>query len=131
MHLSERRPEVHYQFGDPLFIEGLQPALRPATDITQKRDIKTDSALTLALHDFMAEYDGAVCGVCQAEKWNASPFCRLCSIRLQRARLMQRLKQLRAGNGLEGAIRYFHYWDLCRDFLINRRREKQESANGN
>jgi predicted amidophosphoribosyltransferase len=54
---------------------------------------------TLALEDFEREYEGTVCAVCQSEKWPNSPFCRSCSIKLQRARLMQRMKDTMDSHG--------------------------------
>jgi hypothetical protein len=89
-----------------------------------------DEIATLkALEDFEREYEGTVCAVCRAEKWASSPFCRGCSIKLQRARLMQRMKDTMDSYGREWqswpahSLRYFRrHYDLCRDYLMDVRR---------
>lgn len=88
-------------------------------------------ALFDALSTFVAEFDSQVCGVCGNEKWAQSPFCRRCSIVLQRAGLMRRLKYLREGqpgqDSVSEAIRYFRFWDLCRDYLITKRGARRQN----
>lgn len=76
-----------------------------------------------AFKDFQREFDGTECGVCGSEKWAKAPFCRLCSIRLQRAHLMRRLKEAFDNDDPIGFFFYFRLWDRCRDYLVNLRRE--------
>lgn len=83
-------------------------------------------AAQLALEDFEREYEGIVCAVCQSEKWANSPFCRSCSIKLQRARMMRQFDM-----GQEKDWRtwpdwvlhpYWRHYDLCRLYLFDLRR---------
>jgi hypothetical protein len=104
-----------------------------------------------AIELFEREYDGATCAVCQAEKWIQAPFCRGCSIKLQRAGLMKRfvglLADVRHVMGIgEEEVKDWHRWptwylrtywrhyDLCRDFLIDVKRHfnsaKESNDNG-
>src|ERR1700758_768203 len=53
-------------------------------------------AALLTLH---AEWDSTECPVCKAEKWAHYPFCRSCSIKLQRMHLMQPLVPWRSLSG--------------------------------
>jgi len=99
--------------------------------------------LIAALEQFEAEYESTTCAACKSEKWANSPFCRSCSIRLQRANLMRRFNDLLAdvqrqkqlteesvkdwGTWAGWHLRaYWGHYDLCRDYLINVAREKAE-----
>jgi len=71
-----------------------------------------------------AEWEAERCSVCTAPKWTNRPFCRLCSIRLQRIGLMQGLKVF-CGHPLEDFIhreKLLRRWRCCydraRDYLI-------------
>jgi hypothetical protein len=70
-----------------------------------------------------AEWDGVVCVACEQLKWAKHPFCRLCSIRLQRVGLMSQLQPL-AGHAAAalGRTRWAEDWmkayDRARDYLI-------------
>ncbi|HEV7674363.1 MAG TPA: hypothetical protein VGQ12_07525 [Candidatus Angelobacter sp.] len=88
-----------------------------------------NEAAQLALEDFEREYEGVVCAACQQEKWPSSPFCKKCSIKLQRAHLMRELDGISHGYGkdlqewTEYALQaYWRHYDTCRDFLIDVRR---------
>lgn len=73
-----------------------------------------------------AEWTGVVCAICGDEKWAQFPFCRHCSIRLQRIGLMSRLKPY-AGHSFSVVVRrkMVTYYDLCRDYLIVSARERE------
>lgn len=101
-----------------------------------------EAAALLAIEQFEREYESTACPVCQAGKWANYPFCRSCSIRLQRAHLMKKF---------DGMVRYLmnettiptdqerdwrqwppwllnDYWrhyDRCRDYLINTRSDRR------
>lgn len=98
-------------------------------------------AAQLALEQFEREYEGAVCAVCQQEKWANSPFCRACSIKLQRAHMMKKfdglihyvMNQTTVPVDKEKDWRtwppwllrdYWRHYDLCRDYLIDVRRHQ-------
>ena len=72
-------------------------------------------AVLLAL---AAEWESSTCAICAGEKWVNFPFCRRCSIRLQRIGMMARLKPF-AGRPFGVVIRRHmaYYYDLCRDYL--------------
>lgn len=98
-----------------------------------------------AMAQLRGEWDACSCAVCGTEKWPHHPFCRSCSIRLQRARLMQPLTPF-AGESIaeldarfarhcqEFADRIWLRWlilyDLCRDFLIVTRRSPVSRRRG-
>lgn len=44
-------------------------------------------ALLQAFEQMGAEWESSSCPVCHADKWKRFPFCRLCSITLQRAHI--------------------------------------------
>lgn len=80
------------------------------------------------------EWNGTKCGVCGQDKWAFHPFCRSCSIRLQRVGLMKRLKPV-TGHSFEAIMRFqklgpvvARMFDLSRDYLIVSRREKLEAT---
>lgn len=85
-----------------------------------------NEAAQLALLDFEREYDGTVCAVCQQEKWAQSPFCKSCSIKLQRAHLMKALQSQIDHYGREGRKwppfvldHFWRHYDTCRMYLID------------
>lgn len=67
-----------------------------------------------------AEWDGFICAVCQGDKWAFHPFCRSCSIKLQRVGLMEELRNW--CGGVSKNIIGMEYWakryDRARDYLI-------------
>jgi hypothetical protein len=98
-----------------------------------------EQAVQLAIEDFKREYQSAVCAVCKSEKWINSPFCRSCSIKLQRVRMMARLSGLVHEVQYEVAVTgkqesdwrfwpewilkaYWRYYDICRDYLLDVKR---------
>lgn len=65
------------------------------------------------------EWDSTVCAVCGDAKWKKFPFCRRCSIRLQRAGLMKKLRPYASHSfGVLLRRQMVHYYDLCRDYLV-------------
>jgi hypothetical protein len=90
-----------------------------------------------SLRQFEHEWNSTACPVCPADKWQHYPFCRSCSIRLQRAHMMAALKpyvdrssavllrwaQEDGGKNMRAFAHLFRHYDVCRDFLINARRE--------
>jgi hypothetical protein len=65
------------------------------------------------------EWESEICAVCGSDKWRNFPFCRRCSIRLQRIGLMKELKPY--GGHSFGVLlrkRMVRYYDLCRDYLV-------------
>jgi hypothetical protein len=83
------------------------------------------TAMLPALEQFEREYESVVCPVCRQEKWANSPFCRDCSIKLQRANLMWGMASLARDHGRdwmkwEPAVlrNFWSHYDTCRDFLI-------------
>lgn len=99
----------------------MSTAAQPAIELTWM-DAFMRAELS-AFRDFQREFEGKECGACGSEKWAKSPFCRLCSIRLQRAHLMQPLKAAFERDDAMAFLDYFRLWDRCRDYLINLRRE--------
>lgn len=86
--------------------------------------------------EFQASYESIVCVVCSGEKWKYSPFCRTCSIRLQRAHLMQQMLNVEPhspwaaanpGLYLRSFTYYARWWDAAKDYLINKGYEKKIS----
>lgn len=87
-----------------------------------------DRAAIEAQANFREEYESTTCAVCGKDKWRLYPFCRDCSVKLQRAGLMQYLVQLvvwnsdgkREPDNWEPQIfrQYVKAYDRCRDFLI-------------
>jgi hypothetical protein len=108
----------------------------------------SEQAAIEALADFRREYESEVCVVCKSEKWRLYPFCRSCSIKLQRSHLMARFVELvkrivwileysRTAEPIErdrdlknwpNAIvqQYFRHYDICRDFLVNMRKRRED-----
>lgn len=64
-----------------------------------------------------AEISGTKCAVCGEEKWAYFPFCRRCSIRLQRVGLTQTLFRWRDVIK-KGQVYWLKHYDIARDFLI-------------
>lgn len=86
-------------------------------------------AAQFAMEDFKREYDGQVCAVCQQEKWPQSPFCRACSIKLQRAHLMKAMQAQMDYYGREWKTwpefvlnHFWRHYDTCRLYLIDVKR---------
>src|SRR4051812_33349291 len=86
-----------------------------------------EGAASLALAALGAEWAGTACAACGLGKWPDSPFCRTCSIRLQRANMFKGWKA-RTGSTVaeiatdDDALKYWARWyDTCRDYLINTR----------
>lgn len=71
-----------------------------------------------ALLALAAEWEGFMCPICADKKWRNFPFCRRCSIRLQRVGMMARLKPY-SGRPFAVLVRRHmaYYYDLCRDYL--------------
>ena len=92
-------------------------------------------AADFALEQFEREWTSEVCAVCGDAKWSCFPFCRGCSIRLQRVHLMAHFN-ISKGRSLEALQRWAsgvghskefigglaRHYDVCRDYLINTRR---------
>lgn len=83
--------------------------------------------LVYALDLFKADWEGTICPHCGAEKWKNSPFCRHCSIRLQRKNMFGGMKKW-VQHSLKACFRFFgddplavysfaHWYDRCRDYL--------------
>lgn len=79
-----------------------------------------EPARNSAITQLKTEYESAACAVCGTEKWPNFPFCRTCSIKLQRAHLMRYVS---------GGVRWWEWmtgpredyalaYDRCRDFLM-------------
>jgi hypothetical protein len=100
-------------------------------------EIIEQMAFERALRQFEHEWNSTVCPVCGVDKWQHHPFCRSCSIRLQRAHMMSPFKPY-AGRSAAVLWRWaseeggkhrrafaglFRHYDVSRDFLINVRRE--------
>jgi hypothetical protein len=88
-------------------------------------------AMFRALEQLEAEWASDKCAACGTEKWRDHPFCRSCSIRLQRARIMRDL-QVFAGHTVERILksasltrRWFRIYDCARDYLIVTAREQK------
>lgn len=81
----------------------------------------------------LEEWEGERCAVCASAKWARFPFCRRCSIRLQRIGLMRSLKVF-AGRRFMDLFhmrlgrKFVKRYDLCRDYLITSRRERDEAV---
>lgn len=77
------------------------------------------------------EWDNAACAVCAEPKWPKYPFCRSCSIKLQRAGMMSKLHPL-AGHDAAALARtrwaedWMKEYDRARDYLINIRRSGEQ-----
>jgi len=92
------------------------------------RTLICDQAAEYAQAEFRKEYGSTACAVCGKEKWSLHPFCRDCSIKLQRAGLMQHLVRLVVWNSngkrepehwdSQVLVWYSKVYDRCRDFLI-------------
>lgn len=106
-----------------------------------------EEALSQAMPLLQGEYESEFCAVCGESKWPNYPFCRACSIKLQRAHLMKRLQDLIANEvWIAGqsekwdidevdeqarkpgswssitAAAYWRHYDRCRDYLMVTRR---------
>ena len=83
-----------------------------------------EEAASFVVQEFCRVWPAAICPVCGKEKWQKSPFCRACSIQLQRAHLYHWFR------GMLGKPYHRHprlltlaivlHWDRCKDFLVNR-----------
>lgn len=88
-----------------------------------------EPARNRAITQLKTEYESAACAVCGTDKWPNFPFCRTCSIKLQRAGLMKELVgpsgwmvgeygvQAQAW-GFFDRSKYVKSYDRCRDFLM-------------
>jgi hypothetical protein len=87
------------------------------------------AVLIECLDQFKKDWQSTTCPHCGAGKWKNSPFCRRCSIRLQRRNLFGRFKHW-TGHRMAANIRFYckdgyleplHRWitwyDRCRDYL--------------
>lgn len=99
--------------------------------------VAMDLAKAASLDKFKNEYEGTACAVCQQEKWANSPFCRTCSIKLQRAKLMHELKEVQGyyGDDLskwppQTREFYSKHYDRCRAYLIDVRRHFGSQSHG-
>ncbi len=94
-------------------------------------------ALVDTLNLFKRDWDSDVCPVCRKCKWGNSPFCRSCSIKIQRIRMMRGFQtwigfplshnfnffKRQERNGYKKAVYAWLTWyDRCRDYLGTRRR---------
>src|SRR5579872_3444512 len=67
------------------------------------------------------EWNSKQCAVCGSPKWSNHPFCRLCSIALQRVGLMEQGKvfcgrpAMRISRLPRMAGRWLRWYDTCRD----------------
>ncbi len=93
-------------------------------------------AAQLALEQFEREYESTVCAVCHGEKWVNSPFCRSCSIKLQRANMMKALQAQIDYHGKDWrawepfVLRHFwQHYDTCRMYLIDVQRHFKGDSN--
>jgi hypothetical protein len=92
-----------------------------------------DVAFSLALLDIADEWDGETCAACGAQKWKAHPFCRSCSIRLQRLGLMRGLKVFVGHKSSELMNRliervWVRRYDRARDYLITSQSKRRDSS---
>jgi hypothetical protein len=85
------------------------------------------AGLAQALLQLETEWEARRCAVCGAGKWKNFPFCRRCSIRLQRAHLMRGILRAARGQALDRImqnpdvlLRWALRYDVARDFLICR-----------
>jgi len=93
-----------------------------------------EKALLQAFEQMATEWESTSCPVCQTDKWTRFPFCRRCSITLQRAGIYWRLKPFtgrrfaairrlfeREGN-IPHVGTFFVLYDQARDLLVNWKR---------
>jgi hypothetical protein len=84
-----------------------------------------------AIKALLDEWEGENCAACGAAKWARYPFCRSCSIRLQRIGLMRRLKIFGGRRFMDLfhmrlGLKFVRLYDLCRDYLIASKQEREE-----
>lgn len=80
---------------------------------------------------YLEAWESQSCPVCGSAKWKHFPFCRHCSIRLQRIGLMTRFP----ARGTPARVifrskffrRWTRYYDLCRDWLIVSKRSPRHA----
>src|SRR5262249_28370055 len=80
---------------------------------------------------FAADWICYTCPVCQGGKWENSPFCRSCTLRVQRLKLM---RGWRSFTGHSMAVitrmgdleRWIFWYDLCRDYLTVTRKQGKD-----
>ena len=82
------------------------------------------TGLAQSLLQLEHEWEATSCAVCAAAKWKNFPFCRRCSIRLQRAHLMRGVLRAARGETLdrimaspELLLRWAAAYDVARDYL--------------
>jgi hypothetical protein len=91
-------------------------------------------AMLALLHAFEAAWSSKICSVCKEPKWALYPFCRSCSIKLQRVGLLKKghgkasvLANYAGKEWREWDTMFLRYvtvrWDQARDYLITKRRE--------
>jgi hypothetical protein len=87
------------------------------------------AVLIECLDQFKKDWFSKTCPNCGNDKWKNSPFCRRCSIRLQRKNLIGGFKTW-TGHSMAANIRFFckdgyvypierwiRWYDRCRDYL--------------
>lgn len=88
-----------------------------------------DDSIVHALRLFEKDWACTTCPNCGTEKWKNSPFCRRCSIRLQRRNLFMGYQSwtghslgatfrfFKTEHGISAAVHFAEWYDRCRDYL--------------
>lgn len=105
------------------------------------------TAMVPAMAQFRQEYESKTCAVCGSHKWANYPFCRLCSIKLQRKHMMwffdNQIRIIRAEVNCAASEEclldkwpaqvlqdYWKHYEVCRDYLIVSRRDGERTFHG-